>query len=65
MGKRMLPFSLGAALFSAISGMIVSRTGDWRAMLWTGWAVFTLGQGLMIMLSDTSNTYVPSYAKAV
>ncbi|KAG9226121.1 hypothetical protein CCMSSC00406_0005032 [Pleurotus cornucopiae] len=55
-GVRMLPFSLGAALFSAIAGIIVSRTGDWRAMLWTGWAVFTLGQGLMIMLGSNSNT---------
>ncbi|KAI0362066.1 MFS amino acid permease [Trametes cingulata] len=54
-GVRMLPFSLGGALFSVISGQLISRTGRWRPVMWFAWAVMTVGWGLMIMLDDTSN----------
>ncbi|KAI0374828.1 MFS amino acid permease [Pilatotrama ljubarskyi] len=54
-GVRMLPFSLGGAVFSAISGWIIFRTGRWRPVMWFAWAVMTFGWGLMIMLDDTSN----------
>ncbi|KAI0374864.1 MFS amino acid permease [Pilatotrama ljubarskyi] len=54
-GVRMLPFSLGGALFSVISGQIISRTGRWRPVMWIAWAIMTLGWGLMIMLDDNSN----------
>ncbi|KAI0647025.1 MFS amino acid permease [Trametes meyenii] len=54
-GVRMLPFSLGGALFSVLSGQIISRTGRWRPVMWIAWAVMILGWGLMIMLDDTSN----------
>lgn len=57
---RMLPFSLGCALFSAVSGIIVTRSGEYRPIMWISWAVFTLGFGLMIKLDDGSNTYVAS-----
>ncbi|KAG6814513.1 hypothetical protein H0H92_000038 [Tricholoma furcatifolium] len=50
----MLPFSLGSALTSAVSGIIVSRTGQYRPVLWIAYAVFTIGLGLMTMLSATS-----------
>lgn len=59
---RMLPFSLGAAAFSALSGQIVSRTGRWRPVLWFAWAIFVLGYGLMTQLDDHSNQYVSSLA---
>ena len=55
---RMLPFSLGAALFSAISGLIIAKTGSWRPVMWISWAIMVLGFGLMIQLDETSNTYV-------
>ncbi|OJT06143.1 hypothetical protein TRAPUB_3078 [Trametes pubescens] len=54
-GVRMLPFSLGGAAFSIISGQITSRTGRWRPIIWVSWAIMTLGWGLMTMLDDTSN----------
>ncbi|TBU32477.1 MFS amino acid permease [Dichomitus squalens] len=54
-GVRMLPFSLGSAAMSIVSGQIVSRTGRWRPVMWISWAIMTLGWGLMIMLDDTAN----------
>ncbi|KAI0831279.1 MFS amino acid permease [Trametes gibbosa] len=54
-GVRMLPFSLGGALLSVVSGQIVSRTGRWRPVMWVAWAIMVLGWGLMTMLDDTSN----------
>ncbi|KAI0362028.1 MFS amino acid permease [Trametes cingulata] len=54
-GVRMLPFSLGGSLSSAISGQVIFRTGSWRPVMWFAWAVMTLGWGLLIMLDDTSN----------
>lgn len=53
----MLPYSLGSSIMSIASGNIVAFTGRWRPMMWFGWALFTLGYGLMIMLSESSNKY--------
>ncbi|TFK62677.1 hypothetical protein BDN72DRAFT_378097 [Pluteus cervinus] len=39
---------------SAVSGIITSRTGEYRMVMWFGFAVFTLGMGLMTMLDITS-----------
>jgi len=58
MYNRMLPYSLSCAVISALSGMLVTRTGSYRPVMWFGWAVMTLGWGLMIMLDNTTNTYV-------
>jgi len=54
-GVRMLPFSLGASLFSAISGIVVTKTGRYRPIIWLALAVFTLGYGLMYLLDSKSN----------
>ena len=53
---RMLPFSLGGAFFSAAGGIVVSRTGLYRPVMWFAWSVMLLGWGLMTMLDDNSNT---------
>jgi len=50
----MLPFSLGAALFSAISGFVVTKTGSYRPVIWVAWICFTLGYGLMYQLDSRS-----------
>jgi len=55
-GVRMLPFSLGSAFVSVMSGQIVTRTGRWRPVMWFSWTIIVLGYGLMIQLSATSNT---------
>jgi len=55
-GVWMIPFSFGAASFSAISGVIVTRTGEYRLLMWIAFALFTVGYGLMIMLDAYSST---------
>lgn len=57
-GVRMLPFSLVASVFAALSGQAVARMGAYRPTLWFGWVVMTLGFGLMIDLNGSSNLYV-------
>lgn len=54
-GIRMIPFSLGSSLISATSGILVSYIGRYRVIIWSGFALMTLGYGLMTMLDDTSN----------
>ncbi|KAG1875104.1 major facilitator superfamily domain-containing protein [Suillus tomentosus] len=53
-GIKMLPYSLTTSLMSAVSGIVVTRTGSYRPAIWFGWSVMTLGWGLMIMLDNTS-----------
>jgi MFS family permease len=53
-GVKMLPYSLGAAATSAMSGIYITRVGTYRPVLFVGWAIMTLGFGLMTMLSNTS-----------
>ncbi|KAG8974026.1 hypothetical protein FRC05_007942 [Tulasnella sp. 425] len=57
-GVRMLPFSLVASLFAALSGQAIARMGAYRPTMWFGWVVMTLGFGLMIDLDGNSNLYV-------
>ncbi|GJJ12694.1 hypothetical protein Clacol_006938 [Clathrus columnatus] len=52
---RMLPFSLGAAGVSAFQGLLVTKLGDYRGIIWFSWTVMTLGFGLMIQLTDTTS----------
>ncbi|KAF8550440.1 MFS general substrate transporter [Imleria badia] len=54
-GIKMLPFSLGAASISVVSGLILSKTGRYRPIMWVAYTVMTLGMGLMIMLDYTSS----------
>ncbi|KAG1905909.1 MFS general substrate transporter [Suillus fuscotomentosus] len=53
-GIKMLPYSLTTSLMSALSGIVVTKTGSYRPAMWFGWSVMTLGWGLMIMLDNTS-----------
>ncbi|KIK79861.1 hypothetical protein PAXRUDRAFT_16097 [Paxillus rubicundulus Ve08.2h10] len=54
-GVRMIPFSLGTSIISIVSGIVLSKTGKYRAIMWTSYVVMTLGMGLMITLDYTSN----------
>ena len=54
-GVRQLPMSLGSSVMAIASGLIVSKSGRYRPVVWAGWLVMTVGFGLMIMLDqDTS-----------
>ncbi|KIY72091.1 MFS general substrate transporter [Cylindrobasidium torrendii FP15055 ss-10] len=53
-GVRMLPFSLGSSVTSGLAGFVVTRTGQYRPIIWASWAMFAVGYGLMIMLDSHS-----------
>ncbi|KAJ6623516.1 MFS general substrate transporter [Mycena sp. CBHHK59/15] len=53
-GVRMLPYSLGCAMVSAMSGQVVTHTKEYRPVIWFAWPVLTLGFGLMVMLDNKS-----------
>jgi EmrB/QacA subfamily drug resistance transporter len=55
-GVRMIPFSLGASLSSVISGVLCTRTGTYRGIIWFAFATMVLGWGLMTTLDDHSDT---------
>lgn len=55
--ERMLPYSLGSAALSASSGVLVSKTGRYRPVMWAAYAVFATGMGLMIMLDAESSRW--------
>ncbi|KAH8109974.1 MFS general substrate transporter [Phellopilus nigrolimitatus] len=54
-GIRMIPYSLGSAMISASSGLLVSHLGRYRPFIWVGFAVMTVGYGLMTKLDDRSS----------
>ena len=51
---RLIPYSCGSALMSALTGQVVAIIG-YRPIIWFGFFVMTVGNGLMIMLNDTSS----------
>ena len=51
----MLPYSLGSSMLSALSGVLVTRTGSYRPIIWGAWVVMTIGWGLMTTLDNTSS----------
>jgi MFS family permease len=54
-GVRMLPYSLGASITSALGGVVISKTGSYRPLMIGSYAVMCLGHGLMIMLDEHSS----------
>ncbi|OZJ05907.1 hypothetical protein BZG36_01177 [Bifiguratus adelaidae] len=54
-GLELLPFLLGLVMFSILSGITVSKTGRYRAFIWAGTAILTVGGALMRLLSADSN----------
>ncbi|KAL4931818.1 major facilitator superfamily domain-containing protein [Aspergillus undulatus] len=56
-GAAILPLTLTVAPLSAIASILVSITGRYRWALWSGWALTTLGLGLLYLLdSETTIT---------
>jgi hypothetical protein len=55
---RLIPYSLGGALMSVVSGIVLSRVGRYRLMICFSWAIATVGYGLMTMLNNNSSKCV-------
>ncbi|KLO19543.1 MFS general substrate transporter [Schizopora paradoxa] len=54
-GVRQMPLSVGSSITAIISGIIVSKTGKYRPVMWVAWTLMTLGFGLMIMMEENSS----------
>ncbi|KAF8843667.1 MFS general substrate transporter [Paxillus ammoniavirescens] len=54
-GVRMIPFSLGTSIISVVSGIVLSKSGKYRVIMWASYVLMTLGMGLMITLDYTSS----------
>ncbi|KAG7096588.1 hypothetical protein E1B28_004007 [Marasmius oreades] len=54
-GIDMLPLSLVSSLVALLSGILMSKFGKYRPLIWGGLAVMTLGYGLMIRLDESSS----------
>jgi hypothetical protein len=52
-----IPFVAGQAIFSIFSGQYVSRTKRYGEVIWTGFALWTLGDGLAPLFSRTLETW--------
>ncbi|EIW79090.1 MFS general substrate transporter [Coniophora puteana RWD-64-598 SS2] len=57
-GIKMMPFTVGGAILSIITGLIVSKTQDYRWTIWAGWVIMIAGFGAMITLDETSSLAV-------
>jgi len=52
-GLEVLPYIMPMLVTSTLSGLIISRTGSVRGVLWVGGFINLLGTGLLIMLNGT------------
>ncbi|KAJ1981641.1 hypothetical protein H4R34_001989 [Dimargaris verticillata] len=51
-GVKLLPLLLSLVVATVASGLITSKTGRYRPLIWIGAAVTTVGLGLMTMISN-------------
>lgn len=55
-GVALFPATFTVAPISAVSGIIITKTGDFRGVTWLGWIATTLGCGVMILLDVETTT---------
>lgn len=49
-GVALFPASFTVAPFSIVAGVIITKTGNFRPVVWAGWVITTIGLGVMILL---------------
>ncbi|ORX74145.1 MFS general substrate transporter [Linderina pennispora] len=54
-GLYLLPFSIAMVISSVVGGVLVSRLGRFREIIWFGAAMLTLGNGLLILLGTDAS----------
>lgn len=54
-GLVILPIGCGLVPASSLFGLAISRWGKWRWVVWAGWALNTLGMGLLILLGTSTS----------
>ncbi|KAF4945524.1 hypothetical protein FGADI_11887 [Fusarium gaditjirri] len=51
----LIPLSWAPA--AVIVGVLIAKTGTYRPFIWTGWALVTIGMGLMLLLDNHTETF--------
>jgi hypothetical protein len=59
-GVDIFPFMCAFLPGSAVVSLLITRLGRFRWAIWVGWAIATLGAGLLILLDQ--NTKTPAWA---
>ena len=54
-GVLLLPITVMAAVGALAAGVIIYKTGRYLEIIWTGMALFTIGEGLLIKLNVDSS----------
>lgn len=57
-GVAFLPSMLSTVPSAAITGALIARTGKFQVLIWLGWILITLGNGLTILYDMSTKTYV-------
>ncbi|KAH8927769.1 MFS general substrate transporter [Atractiella rhizophila] len=60
-----IPFIFWSCILGALSGFIISRTGDYRWITWIAFFFLSLGFGLMIRLDSKSSRFEKEFLPAI
>lgn len=55
-GIGLFPMTFTTAPAAVVVGLIIAKTGRYRPSIWVGWAISTLGLGLLILLKESTST---------
>ena len=55
-GVALFPVTFTVSPMSIVSGLIVSKTGDFRGVIWFGWIATVLGSGILVLLDTDTMT---------
>ena len=55
-GIGLFPMTFTTAPAAVVVGLIIAKTGRYRPSIWAGWAISTLGLGLLILLKESTST---------
>ncbi|KAJ8066849.1 hypothetical protein OCU04_004231 [Sclerotinia nivalis] len=54
-GIGLFPLTFTTAPAAVVVGLIIAKTGRYRPSIWAGWALTTLGLGLLILLKESTS----------
>ncbi|PQE32818.1 mfs multidrug transporter protein [Rutstroemia sp. NJR-2017a WRK4] len=55
-GIGLFPLTFTTAPAAVIVGLVIAKSGKYRPSIWFGWALSTLGLGLLILLKESTST---------
>ncbi|KAI9649271.1 hypothetical protein NHQ30_001841 [Ciborinia camelliae] len=55
-GVDLFPMTFTTAPAAVVVGLIIAKTGRYRPSIWVGWAISTLGLGLLVLLQESTST---------